>query len=200
MAGVTAGTAGTRFVIGYWDPAMIMTDWWEPIVVNTTNPSMKVVISTKQEGGYVNAVTMSLTPPNKPAVLQQVMSLFISTSVSSGQTLTLGWTDSAGAKTASVTTTAAGFIDGPSLVSAINSAAATSVESVSSKPTAHGSGWNEYQITFAPNAATDSFKSSLVVSVGSGADSRYAFVTTLTNHDNYPWFYDNPYGYSGSGR
>jgi hypothetical protein len=201
ITGVAAGTVGTRFTIGYVDPAAIMKNWWEPVVVNTSAASLKAVVSTFQEGGYVNSVAVAVSTPNKPEVLRQVMSLFISTSVPAGQVLTLSWTDSTGsAKSASVTTIVAGGIDSSALVSAINAAASmttsTLVTSVLASPVSHGS-WNEYQIVFALNSATTYFKSSLAVS---NLGTTSAFVTTLTNYDNYPWFYDDPIGYGGCGR
>jgi hypothetical protein len=214
ITGVTAGTTGTRFTIGYWDPGAIMTNWWEPIVVSKGS-GLTVVISTKQEGGYVNAVAKSSSSaltavPSKPSVLQQILSLFISTSVTASTTIQLGWTDSTGAsQVASVTTTGAGIIptstDSTGLAAIINTVASlttsTGVASVSSTATAHGSNWNEYQITFAPSSTTTYFRDSLqVLSVGGGAGISSAFVTTFTKYDNYPWFYDNPYGYYGSGR
>jgi hypothetical protein len=202
ISGVAAGTTGTRFTIGYWDPGAIMTNWWEPVVDSTGSASMTVVISTKQEGGYVNAVAKSTSTPNKPSVLQQVMSLFISnTSVVSGTVIGLTWNNTKTIVTASVTTTGVGKISNSDLMKAINTAAGltniTGVASVSSKATAHGSTWNEYRITFAPSATTTYFKRTLAVS---GLTTDKAFVTTYTNYNNYPWFYDYPYGYSGSGR
>jgi hypothetical protein len=200
IAGLTAGTTGTRFTIGYWDPSAIMSNWWEPIVISKGSASMTVVISTKQEGGYVNAVTQSSSLPNKPSVLPQVMSLFISTAVVANTPIGLTWTDSSGVKTASVTTNGAGTISSGILVSKINAAASlttsTGVANVSIA-IAHGSAWNEYRITFAPSATTTYFNSSLAVGT---PGSSQAFVTTYTNYNNYPWFYDYPYGYSGSGR
>jgi hypothetical protein len=202
ITGVAAGTTGTRFTIGYWDPAAIMTNWWEP-VVDSKSSGLTVVVSTKQEGGYANAVAKSTSTPNKPSVLQQVMSLFISTSVAANTAIGLTWTDSTGAvQTASVTTTVAGTITSSDLVTAINNVASlttsTGVSSASSTATAHGSTWNEYRITFAPSSTTTYFKSSLAVS--SALTTSQAFVTTYTNYNNYPWFYDFSYGYSGSGR
>jgi hypothetical protein len=202
ISGLTAGTTGTRFTIGYWDPAAIMTNWWEPVVISKSS-GLTVVVSTKQEGGYVNTVTQSRSLPSKPLVLPQVLSLFISTSVAANTAIVLTWTDSAGTvHTAPVTSTGAGTITSSDLVAAINTAASlttsTGVASVSTA-TAHGSTWNEYQITFAPSATTTYFKSSLAVDSNSLSTSQ-AFVTTYTKYDNYPWYYDSAYGYSGSGR
>jgi hypothetical protein len=200
ISGLTVGTTGTRFTIGYWDPAAIMTNWWEPVVISKSSAAMTVVVSTKQEGGYVNAVTQSSSLPKKPSVLPQVMSLFIATSVAANTAIELKWNNTKTVLTATVTTNGAGTISSDTLVTAINNAAAlttsTGVVNVSTA-IAHGLTWNEYRITFASKATTTYFKSSLAVS-NLGATS--AFVTTYTNYDNYPWFYDYPYGYSGSGR
>jgi len=186
-----SGTAtGYTYTIGYWDPMVVQQNWYTPSVL-AVGSGLTANVYTFQEGGLANLLTASTTQPT----VSQVVSFFVSTSVSTA--IALQWKDATGAlKTTSTVTPNLGVLsttattgDLDTLKASINGIAAGAVSGIVAKgkkgPNSATACFYEYQITFtAPTSASaysfyyfaDSVTGLQVVDMSSGTAA--AFSTT----------------------
>ena len=204
----TVSGSTATFRIAYPYGGLTKVNWYQPAVVSTPS-GITVIVSTVQEGGYLNAPYSGTVKTTSLVHSVWVLSNTTVQGNASWVAFTLEWKGSASGNFTAVINASSPLIDiSAKIKSAINLKAPGAVSKVSRTSLKHS--WAEYQVTFSSAAGSSDYFATLTANVTAVSgdlleetdQAAFVVVTKLLDANNYPRFYDssNPRGYSGSGR